>query len=88
MLEAYTFLFNIVLHEVVDIIEGHQAASDAEEPRAWNTVTCLIKTLCAERPAFIQYQKASAKLEHPIRVLLCAYEWTDRRAEVAHKKPR
>ena len=44
------------------------------------------RTLCVERPAFIQYQKASAKLEHPARVLLCAYEWTDRHTKVAHKE--
>ena len=75
-----------MLLEVVDIIKGHQAASDAEGSRAWDTVPCLIKILCTERPTFIQYQKASAELEHPARVLLCAYESVDRRAKVARNE--
>ena len=75
-----------MLHEVVDIIKGHQAAFDAEDSRAYDTAPCLIKTLCTERPTFIQYQKASAELEHPARVLLCAYGSVDRRAKVVHNE--
>jgi structural maintenance of chromosome 2 len=43
-----------------------------------------LKTLCTERHSFIQYQKASAELEHLTHVLR-AYEWSNHCAKASHK---
>ena len=47
-------------------------------------ITPKLDTFCADRCAFIQYQKASTELEHRARVLR-AYEWIDHRNKASRK---
>jgi structural maintenance of chromosome 2 len=47
-------------------------------------ITPKLNTLCTEHHSFIQYQKASAELEHLAHVL-CTYEWLDHCAKALCK---
>jgi structural maintenance of chromosome 2 len=48
-------------------------------------ITPKLDTLCAERRAFMQYQKTSTELEH-LACVLRAYEWTDHCAKITRKE--